>query len=162
MSPGRSRLLPNEGREMISLRHPDLTAQRLSAVPRAAHGGGTAWLRPGSLPGRGATRCHRSAGTRTRTPCAPLIPPLRARKTTRHDANCLAAVGLAALTVVPERRAGKARRKPISMTAIRALLSHPGWMMPIPAAHSASSIASAPRITVGRFMNITRAVSLDA
>ena len=66
------------------------------------------------------------------------------KETTQHGANRLAAVGLAALTVVPERRAGKARRKPISMTAIRALLSHPGWMMPIPAAHSASSIASAP------------------
>ena len=128
MSPGRSRLLPNEGREMISLRHPDLTAQRLSAVPRAAHGGGTAWLRPGSLPGRGPTRCHRSAGTRTRTPCAPLIPPLRARKTTRHDANCLAAVGLAALT------------------------AHSGVV----------DRQRAHRITVGRFMNITRAVSLEA
>ena len=106
------------------------------------------------------------------------------KETTQHGANRLAAVGLVALTVVPERRAGKARlgmlgggrdadgaftftwpiwRKPISMTAIRALLGHPG----LDDADTRRVLGvvdrqRARRISVGRFMNITRAVSLDA
>lgn len=52
-------------------------------------------------------------------------------------------------------------RKPISMTAIRALLSHPG----LDDADTRRALGvvdrqRARRISVGRFMNITRAVSL--
>ena len=70
----------------------------------------------------------------------------KTKATTQHGANRLAAVGLAALTVVPQRRAGEVRlgvlggdrepdgtfaftwpiwRDPISLTAIRTLLGHP-------------------------------------
>ena len=70
----------------------------------------------------------------------------KTKATTQHGANRLAAVGLAALTVVPQRRAGEVRlgvlggdretdgtfaftwpiwRDPISLAAIRTLLGHP-------------------------------------
>ena len=106
------------------------------------------------------------------------------KETTQHGANRLAAVGLAALTVVPERRAGKVRlgmlgggrdaggaftftwpiwRKSISLTAIRALLGHPG----LDDADTRRALGVVDRqrghrVSVGRFMNFTRAVSLDA
>ena len=90
---------------------------------------------------------------------------LSTKETTQHGANRLAAVGLTALTVVPERRAGKPRlailgggrdpdgaftftwplwRDPISLVTIRALLGHPGLDNPQPAPNSASSTACAP------------------
>ena len=72
----------------------------------------------------------------------------KTKETTQHGANRLAAVGLAALTVVPERRGARMVRlemlgggrdaagafaftwpiwrRPIGLTAIRALLGHPG------------------------------------
>lgn len=108
----------------------------------------------------------------------------KTKATTQHGANRLAAVGLASLTVVPARRAGKVRlemlgggreaggaftftwpiwREPISLTAIRALLGHP-WLDD-PGTRRALGVIDrqrARRISVGRFMNITRAVSFDA
>lgn len=106
------------------------------------------------------------------------------KETTQHGANRLAAVGLAALTVVPERRAGKARlgmlgggrdaggvftftwpiwRRPIGLTAIRALLGHPGLAdADTRRALGVVDRQRVQRISVGRFMNITRAVSPDA
>ena len=106
------------------------------------------------------------------------------KETTQHGANRLAAVGLAALTVVPERRAGNVRlgmlggsrdaggaftftwpiwRKPIGLTAIRALLGHPG--LDDPDTRRALGVVDrqrSRRISVGRYMNFTQAVSLDA
>ena len=104
---------------------------------------------------------------------------LKTKETTQHGANRLAAVGLAALTVVPERRSGKVRlgmlggerdaggafsftwpiwRKPIGLPAIRALLGHPG--LDDAETRRALGVVNrqrAYRISVGRFMNITQA-----
>ena len=106
----------------------------------------------------------------------------RTKETTQHGANRLAAVGLAALTVVPvvpRRRAGEPRlevlggnrsadgsfsfswpiwRDPISLAAIRALLGHPG--LDDPAIRAALGIVDrrrTRRISSGKFMNFTPA-----
>ena len=107
----------------------------------------------------------------------------RTKEKTQHGANRLAAVGLSALTVVPRSsRAGGTQlgvlggsrerngyfftwpiwRHPISLTAIRALLSHP--RLDDPAARDAFGIVErrrARRISVGKFMNVTRAEPLE-
>ena len=103
------------------------------------------------------------------------------KETTQHGANRLAAVGLTALTVVPERRAGKARlgilggertegtftltwpiwRDPISLEAIRALLGHPN--LDDRATRVALGVVDRQRtrrISFGRYMNFTRAESV--
>lgn len=106
----------------------------------------------------------------------------KTKATTQHGANRLAAIGLSALTVVPrlrgataqlaviggmrERRGGFAFtwpiwRHPISLAAIRSLLGHTGldkW-----ATWDALGIVElrrARRISVGKFMNFTRAESI--
>ena len=96
---------------------------------------------------------------------------------TQHGANRLAAVGLAALTVVPETRAGRVRpaipggawkdgfsfawpiwRDPASLSAIRALLGHPELRTDGGLAHlGVAHVLVARRISVGKFMNFTRA-----
>ena len=105
----------------------------------------------------------------------------KTKETTQHGANRLAAVGLAALTVVPRRRAGEPRlevlggdrsadgsfsftwpiwRDPISLAAIRALLSHPG--LDDPATRAALGIVDrrrTRRISSGKFMNFTPAAA---
>ena len=105
------------------------------------------------------------------------------KETTQHGANRLAAVGLTALTVVPERRAGEARldvlgggrdsdgaftftwpiwRDPISRAAIRALLGHPN--LNDPATRVALGVVDrqrTSRISFGRYMNFTRAESVS-
>ena len=101
---------------------------------------------------------------------------------TQHGANRLAAVGLTALTVVPERRAGKARlgilgggrdpdgaftftwplwRDPISLVTIRALLGHPGLDNPTTRAElGIVDRLRTRRVSFGRYMNFTRAESI--
>jgi hypothetical protein len=101
------------------------------------------------------------------------------KSTTQHGANRLAALGLAALTVVPEQRGQRVRlqlvgghferggfsfywpiwREAASLAAIRALLSHPDLSQgPAALAHlSIVEIRQARRIRVGKFMNFTRA-----
>ncbi len=105
----------------------------------------------------------------------------RTRETTQHGANRLAAIGLSVLTVAPRLRAGTARlevlggtrerdggfafqwpiwRHPISLAAIRALLGHGG--LGKPATRDALGVVElrrARRISVGKFMNFTRAES---
>ena len=105
------------------------------------------------------------------------------KETTQHGANRLAAVGMTALTVVPERRAGEARldvlgggrdsdgaftftwpiwRDPISLAAIRALLGHPN--LNDPATRDALGVVDrqrTSRISFGRYMNFTRAESVS-
>lgn len=101
---------------------------------------------------------------------------------TQHGANRLAAVGLAALTVVPETRAGRVRpaipggawkegfsfawpvwRDPASLPAIRALLGHPKLRAPGGLAHlGVEHVLEARRISVGKFMNVTRAQPVTA
>lgn len=97
---------------------------------------------------------------------------------TQHGANRLAAVGLAALTLVPETRAGRARpnviggmstaegfsfawpiwRTPATLAAICAMLAHPGLRTPRALAHiGVEHVMVAQRISVGKFMNFTRA-----
>jgi hypothetical protein len=97
---------------------------------------------------------------------------------TQHGANRLAAVGLAALTLVPEMRAGRVRstviggmsavggfsfafpiwRDPAMLTAIRALLSHPDLRKPEGLKHlGVDYVVVAQRISVGKFMNFARA-----
>ena len=110
---------------------------------------------------------------------------MKTKETTQHGANRLAAVGLAALTVVPQRRGGDVRldvlggdrrndgsfsfvwpiwRDPISLTAVRALLGHPQL-------HDANADATLAavgiidrrrtrRISSGKFMNFTPAERL--
>ncbi|BBF93942.1 type I-G CRISPR-associated protein, Cas3-extension family [Blastochloris tepida] len=97
---------------------------------------------------------------------------------TQHGANRLAAVGIAALTLAPEPRAGRVRptilggmsdergfsfawpvwRAPATLAAIRALLGHPGLRRPDALAHlGVDHVLVARRISVGKFMNFTRA-----
>ena len=103
----------------------------------------------------------------------------KTKATTQHGANRLAAVGLAALTVVPRRRAGEARlevlggdrdpdmtftftwpiwRAPISLAAIRNLLGHPGLDQAATRVQlGVVERRRARRIAFGKYMNFTRA-----
>jgi hypothetical protein len=107
----------------------------------------------------------------------------KTKEKTQHGANRLAAIGLSVLTVVPRSwRAGGARldvlggsrqrngycftwpiwSHSISLAAIRALLSHP--RLDGPAARDAFGVAErrrARRISVGKFMNVTRAEPIE-
>jgi hypothetical protein len=101
---------------------------------------------------------------------------------TQHGANRLAAVGLAILTVVPESRAGRVRlgiiggasgadgfsfawpiwHDPATLSAIRALVAHPdlrtrGALRNLGVNH----VVVARRISVGKFMNFSRARPLE-
>lgn len=103
------------------------------------------------------------------------------KQRTEHGANRLASVGLASLTVVPRRvglhtrlgvRGGRRSRRqftvrwpiwrdPISRVSIEAMLSHPA----LETAHTAAAfgvaeVRQAARISVGKFMNFTRAAVL--
>lgn len=100
---------------------------------------------------------------------------------TQHGANRLAAIGLGALTLAPEMRAGRVRpvivggssgpdgfsfrwpiwRHPATLSAIRALLSHPGLRDPEGLEHlGVDHVVAAQRISVGKFMNFSRARSI--
>lgn len=100
---------------------------------------------------------------------------------TQHGANRLAAIGLAVLTLAPEVRAGRVRpvipggafdakgfsfawpiwREPASLAAITALLGHPDLRQPGALDHlGVNDIVAARRISVGKFMNFSRARSL--
>jgi hypothetical protein len=97
---------------------------------------------------------------------------------TQHGANRLAAVGLAALTLVPQTRAGRVRpiniggragpdgfsfcwpvwRPPATIGAIRSMLAHPALCEPQGLAHlGVEYVLVARRISVGKFMNFSRA-----
>ena len=106
----------------------------------------------------------------------------RTKETTQHGANRLAAIGLSALTVVPRLRGTTAQlavvggkrergggftftwpiwRHAISLAAIRSLLGHGG--LDKRATRDALGIFElrrARRISVGKFMNFTRAESI--
>lgn len=98
---------------------------------------------------------------------------------TQHGANRLASVGLAALTLVPETRAGRIRpsilggsfdrdgfsftwpiwKEPATLSAIRTMLGHPDLRKMNGLYHLGVDHAlTANRISVGKFMNFTRAV----
>ena len=106
----------------------------------------------------------------------------KTKETTQHGANRLAAIGLSTLTVVPRLRGATARiaviggihergggfaftwpiwRHPISLAAIRSLLGRAGldkratWD-----ALDILELRRARRISVGKFMNFTRAESI--
>lgn len=102
---------------------------------------------------------------------------------TQHGANRLAAIGLATLTLAPEMRAGRVRpailggefgadgfsfawpvwREPASLAAIRAMLGHPDLRKTDGLAHlGVEEVLVAKRISVGKFMNFTRARPLAA
>lgn len=101
---------------------------------------------------------------------------------TQHGANRLAAVGLAALTIAPVGRASRVRpaviggrferqgfsfawpiwREPASLAAVRALLSHPELRSPGALDHlGVEDVYVARRISVGKFMNFSRARPLE-
>jgi hypothetical protein len=100
------------------------------------------------------------------------------KRGTQHGANRLAAIGLAALTLVPEVRAGRVRpniiggtfgsdgfsfawpiwRAPATLPAVLALLAHPALREPGALAHlGVDHVLVARRISVGKFMNFSRA-----
>lgn len=102
---------------------------------------------------------------------------------TQHGANRLAAIGLGVLTLAPEIRAGRVRpgvtgdaraaggfsfawpiwREPATLTAIRALLAHPGLREIDALAHlGVDHVMVAQRISVGKFMNFSRARPLQS
>jgi hypothetical protein len=102
---------------------------------------------------------------------------------TQHGANQLAAIGLAALTVVPEIRAGRVRpsvpggafsregfslawpiwREPATLSAIRSLLGHPKLRESNALEHlGIDHVVAAKRISVGKFMNFTRARPVES
>lgn len=108
--------------------------------------------------------------------------PSGSKSTTQHGANRLAAFGLAVLTTAPEQRGDRVRlrilggvsarnefafswpiwKDPASLAGIRALLSHPG-LNDGPAALShlgVVEVRQTRRISVGKFMNFTRATPL--
>ena len=111
-------------------------------------------------------------------------PTDKAYKTgTQHGANRLAAIGFGVLTLVPEMRAGRVRpsaiggarvaagfsfawpiwREPATLTAIRALLAHPGLREIDALAHlGVDHVMVAQRISVGKFMNFSRARPLQS
>lgn len=97
---------------------------------------------------------------------------------TQHGANRLAALGLATLTVVPQRRGDRVRpgilggttesgvfslawpiwHPPATLEAIRALLSHPNLRNPEALYNlGVDQVMVARRVSVGKFMNFTRA-----
>jgi|ERR1051326_1338387 hypothetical protein len=101
---------------------------------------------------------------------------------TQHGANRLAAVGLPLLTVVPQKRLGKVRisviggefgadgfsfawpiwKQPTTLVAIRRLLSHPDLRNPGPITYlGVDHVLIAHRISVGKFMNFSRARPAD-
>ena len=106
----------------------------------------------------------------------------KTKETTQHGANRLAAIGLSALTVVPRLRGASARlavvggmhergggfaftwpiwRDPISLAAIRSLLGHTGLVKRATwDALGIFELRRARRISVGKFMNFTRAESI--
>jgi hypothetical protein len=97
---------------------------------------------------------------------------------TQHGANRLAAVGLACITLVPTTRAGRVRpsiiggasgadgfsfawpiwRDPVTLSTVRALLAHPNLREPGALAYlGIDHVLVARRISVGKFMNFSRA-----
>lgn len=102
---------------------------------------------------------------------------------TQHGANRLAAIGLGVLTLVPEMRAGRVRpgaiggardksgfsfawpiwREPATLTAIQALLAHPGLREIDALAHlGVDHVMVAQRISVGKYINFSRARPLQS
>lgn len=96
---------------------------------------------------------------------------------TQHGANRLAAIGLSALTVAPQRRNGRVRanviggafdregfsfawpiwRDPATLSAIRCMLAHPNLRGEAALANiSVDHVLVARRISVGKFMNFSR------
>lgn len=106
------------------------------------------------------------------------------KSTTQHGANRLAALGLAMLTVTPEQRGKRVRLQilggawerneftfswpiwtlPTSLAGIRVLLGHPDLARDsVRLAHlSVIDVRRSRRISVGKFMNFTRATSVGA
>ena len=108
----------------------------------------------------------------------------KSKATTQHGANRLAAIGLSALTVVPQRRAGGGARlavvgggrdpgsgefvftwpiwrEPVSFAAIRSLLGHPGLASPgTRESLGIIELRRTRRISFGKYLNFTRADSL--
>ena len=106
----------------------------------------------------------------------------KTKATTQHGANRLAAVGLSVFTVVPRRRTHQIRlslvgghheshgnvaiewpiwREAISLATIRALLVHP--QLDRPSTRDALGVVDrrrVRRISIGRFMNVTRAEAM--
>lgn len=101
---------------------------------------------------------------------------------TQHGANRLAAVGFPSLTGLPTRRWGRVRlaviggeldrefsfawpiwRDPATLAAIRSLLAHPDLRRPGALRHlSVEHVMVTRRISVGKFMNFTRARPLTS
>jgi hypothetical protein len=100
---------------------------------------------------------------------------------TQHGANQLAAVGLTALTAVPETRLGQTRlsilggsfgkdgfsiswpiwKNPATFSAIRSMLGHPDLQKKDGLANlSVDHVLTARRISVGKFMNFTRGMTV--
>lgn len=96
---------------------------------------------------------------------------------TQHGANRLAAVGLVALTLIPEMRAGRVRPavlggasgmdgfsfawpiwcEPLTLAAVRSLLNHPDLRKKNGLDYlGIDHVLIAQRISVGKFMNFTR------
>jgi hypothetical protein len=105
------------------------------------------------------------------------------KSTTQHGANRLAAFGLAVLTTAPEQRGERVRlrilgggwvrnefafswpvwKDPASLAGIRALLGHPSLNDgPAALAHlGVVEVRQTRRISVGKFMNFTRAMPIS-
>lgn len=102
---------------------------------------------------------------------------------TQHGANRIAAVGLAALTVVPRVRRGRVSpfivggahgmegfsfawpiwTEPATLPAILAMLAHPNLRTPGSLGHlGVVEVMIAKRISIGKFMNLSRARSLSS
>jgi hypothetical protein len=108
--------------------------------------------------------------------------PSGEKSTTQHGANRLAVLGLPAVTVAPLQRGNRVRlqvlgglferefafawpiwRDPASLSAIRAMLSHPELLNgSVKLRHlGVEQVRRARRIRVGKFMNFTRAEVVD-
>ena len=131
----------------------------------------------GSPPAACCTQMSRSPFLE-RSDAKAISDPSGDKATTQHGANRLAAIGLSALTVAPAQRLDRVRlqviggstgrefafcwpiwREPASLATIRALLSYPDLDkgQEALAYFGVVQVRRARRISVGKFMNFTRA-----
>lgn len=135
------------------------------------------WERPDSTRGEGKATPFRWDPQEYRSYALRATDPSADGGTTQHGANRLAAIGLSVLTVVPQRPSGTVRlgvigggrqrsnftfswpiwRSPVSLVAIRAMLSHPHLSNPtIQTMLGIIERRRATCISSGRYNNFTR------
>ena len=136
------------------------------------------WMRPDRTDGSDKTSAFRWDPNEDVRYAQRWNAPTNNKEPTQHGANRLATIGLSIFAVVPRLRNGKAElaivgsqsevgslyicwpiwREPISLAGIRALLTHPHlYRQQTRSALGIVELRRARRISVGRYINVTRA-----